>query len=237
MMIRSLGIFREKLHSPERESDDETILRLTAESCSALGMNVVLRWPEEFLNEKELWKNSPPEILFMMCEQEKILEPIQELEQSGVRTVNKPIAVLNTYRDRMLPLVKSSQIPFPESEIIWTRGMDIRRALSSISLPCWIKRGDVHNTQKGDVSLARSAEEIEKCLISFDQRGIQKAVLQKNIRGDLVKFYGIGCGPEREWFRWFYHKNQDLKKFPFSEMALANGTDTAARALGLEIYG
>ena len=39
------------------------------------------------------------------------------------------------------------------------------------------------------------------------------------------------------WFRWFYHKDQKLKRHPFSEGELRDAFFGAARALRLEIFG
>ena len=46
-----------------------------------------------------------------------------------------------------------------------------------------------------------------------------RAVLQPHVDGDLIKFYGIGPGGgahgEPPWFRWFYHKDQQLSGHAF----------------------
>ena len=59
--------------------------------------------------------------------------------------------------------------------------------------------------------------------------------------GDLIKFYGIGPGDRAHggppWFRWFYHKDQQLSGHAFDERALSHLVREAAAALGLEIYG
>ena len=108
-------------------------------------------------------------------------------------------------------------------------------------LPVWVKRGDVHNTQEGDVVFAATAATVESALRGMAARGIARAVLQPHVEGDLIKFYGIGAGggPHREppWFRWFYHKDQKLAGHPMDQRALARLVRRAASALGLEVFG
>jgi len=108
-------------------------------------------------------------------------------------------------------------------------------------LPLWVKRADVHNTQAGDVFLATTARELADALGGLRARGIPRAVLQPHIRGDLVKFYGIGRDASADggpaWFRWFYHREQVLAGHRFDPTDLGRLAHRAAAALGLEIYG
>ena len=143
---------------------------------------------------------------------------------AGAILINSVEAIRNTYRNRMIPLLSSTTMLFPKSELIVTATPHWERHLRAFSSnadirPLWIKRGDVHNTQKGDVTLARSAEEVHALLLAFQSRGVAQVALQEHIEGDLVKLYGIGQSGET-WFRWFYHKDQRLKRHPFSEEAL-----------------
>jgi hypothetical protein len=105
----------------------------------------------------------------------------------------------------------------------------------------WVKRGDVHNTQEGDVVFALTSEEVISALAGLRGRGIPRAVIQAHLGGDLVKFYGVGTVRNGDgaapWFRWFYHRDQRLAGYPFDEARLAEVARHAARALGLEIFG
>jgi len=234
-----LGIFRETLHSPDRVFDDFEILRLTGEALRSKGVEVDLIKPEQI---SAGWWNGPrPEIAFLMCEQERMLEPLSAWERHGTVLINSVEAIRNTYRHRMIPLLSSGPVRFPKSELIVTRATNWEKHLrllfrSSGIRSLWIKRGDVHNTQKGDVTLARSAEEACALLLAFQSRGVARAAFQEHIEGDLVKLYGIGESGET-WFRWFYHKDQRLKRHPFSEQSLRDAFFGAARALRLEVFG
>ena len=234
-----LGIFREALHSPGRLFDDFEILRLTGELLRSEGREIEFLKPEQALRSDRWSHEPPPEIVFTMCEQERMLKPLSEWERRGTVVINSVNAIRNTYRNRMIPLLSSSAVLFPRSELIST-GAPFRETKCFPGRggvePLWIKRGDVHNTQEGDVSLARSADEIRALLEAFQSRGVAQAAVQEHIDGDLVKLYGVGHSGEM-WFRWFYHKEQQLQRYPFSERALRELFFRAGRILGLEVFG
>ncbi len=235
-----LGIFRETLHSPERVFDDFEILRLTGEVLRSEGVEVEFVKPEHIASA-DWWNEPRPEIVFLMCEQERMLKPLSEWEMRGTVLINSVEAIRNTYRNRMIPLLSSATMLFPKSELIVTVSPHWERHLRAFFRnagirPLWIKRGDVHSTQKGDVKLARSAEEVHALLLAFQSRGVAQVAFQEHIEGDLVKLYGIGQSGET-WFRWFYHKDQRLKRYPFSEDALRDAFFGAAKVLELEIFG
>ncbi len=234
-----LGIFRETLHSPDRVFDDFEILRLTAEALRAEGVEIELVRPEQI--SPGWWKRPHPEIAFVMCEQERMLEPLSAWEQKGAMLVNPVAAIRNTYRYRMIPLLSATSGRFPKSELVATGSPNLEGRLKTHfgragTHSLWIKRGDVHNTQEGDVSLAQSAEEAWALIVAFRSRGVMRSVWQEHIEGDLVKLYGIGESGEM-WFKWFYHKQQKLQGYPFSEAELKDAFFSAARALKLEIFG
>jgi hypothetical protein len=226
------GIFRELAHSPGRESDDAEILRLTGKHLEAAGFQVALKSPEKLSETSEVW----PRFVFLMCERREILATLRARERHGLVAVNRPGAVLNTYRNRMVARLHAAKLPFVPSRVLPTRNAE-----SGPWRPCWIKRGDVHNTQEGDVVFAEGAITAARALERLAQRGIARAVVQPHVEGDLVKFYGIGRGePGRgapAWFRWFYHREQRVAGYPLDSRRLNGIVRGAAGALGLDIYG
>jgi hypothetical protein len=226
------GIFREEAHSPGRESDDAEILRLTAKGLLAKGLQVDLKTPDEL----GIVTDASPRGIFLMCEQPGALRALGTMESAGAREVNSPRAVLNTYRDRMIAQFAEARVPFIESRLVATS--DERVAAPR---PVWVKRADVHNTQEGDVVYAADAAAVARALQGLAARSIPRAVIQPHVDGDLIKFYGVGPGGGAHggppWFRWFYHKDQQLRGHAFDERALARLVRQAAAALGLEIYG
>ena len=226
------GIFRESTHSPGRESDDTEILRLTGKHLEAKGFQVKLKTADE-VHEID---DARPRFVFLMCERVEVLHRLRALEAGGVPHVNSPRAVHNTYRDRMIAVLDEANIPFIQSRIVSTA-----EPAAPGALPVWVKRADVHNTQDGDVVFAPTEAVVATALQGLAERGIARAVLQPHVAGDLIKFYGIGAGggPHREppWFRWFYHKDQQLVGHPLHPRQLARLVRRAATALGLEVYG
>jgi hypothetical protein len=225
------GIFREREHSPGRENDDTEILRLTGKHLEARGLQVTLKAPEELGTA-----DARPLGVFLMCERVEALDRLRPLEAGGVPHVNSPQAVLNTYRERMIALFAEAGVPFIESRLVAT---DARADVGA--LPVWIKRADVHNTQAGDVTFAATREAGARALEALAARGLARAVIQPDVEGDLVKFYGIGGGARPDgappWFRWFYHKEQTVAGHPFDAVQLARVVRRAAVALGLDVYG
>ena len=226
------GLFREREHSPGRESDDAEILRLTGKHLETHGVQVELRAPEDLVATEV-----PPDGVFFMCERMEALTTLLAWQERGVRLVNSPLAVLNTYRERMIAQLREANVAFVPSRLVATGGADV-----AARLPVWVKRADVHNTQDGDVVFAKTPDAVTAALAGLAARGIEKAVLQPHVAGDLIKFYGVGPGgggPDGgpPWFRWFYHKDQRLAGHPFDAGRLARLVREAATALGLEIYG
>lgn len=227
------GIFREREHSPGRESDDAEILRLTGKHLEARGYDVVLKPPEELAEPI----GSPPRFMFVMCERLEALSRLRAWEAAGIAQVNRPQAVLNTYRDRMVETLAEAGVPFIDSQLVSTAG---EASAPAWPWPVWVKRADVHNTQEGDVTFAADAEALARARRGLAARGIERAVVQPHVDGDFVKFYGIGTHPTRpepEWFRCFYHKEQRVAGYRFEPGALARLVRRAATALGLEVYG
>lgn len=226
------GIYREEAHSPGRESDDAEILRLTAKGLEAKGFQVDLKTTDELGPVAE----ARPRGIFFMCERLEALRALGAWEAAGVRQVNSPAAVLNTYRERMVAQFAEARVPFIQSRLVASAGERV-----TAPGPVWVKRSDVHNTQAGDVVFAPDAPAVARALEGLAARGIPRAVIQPHVDGDLIKFYGIGPGGgahgEPPWFRWFYHKDQQLRGHAFDQRALARLVRAAAAALGLEIYG
>ena len=227
------GVYRELAHSPGRETDDAEILRETAGELSRIGYSVALKSPDE-LPESSDASVSP--FLFVMCERVPVVERLAAWERRGARIVNRPAAIRNTDRERAIALFEQNRIAFPASAVVETAP-----AKAAFPGPCWIKRGDVHATEAGDVSYAADTAALVAGLARLAERGIARAVLQEHVPGDLVKFYGVaGLAEEDErpsWFQWFYHRDQALSGHPCDPGTLAAAATKAAAALGLDIYG
>jgi len=231
-MTRSCwGVYRELAHSPGRETDDAEILRATAAELSAHGFAVTLKSPDELPAADD--PDVPP-FLFAMCERVGAVEKLAAWESRGAKIVNRPSGIRNTDRERTIALFASAAVPHPPSVLVDTG------AATAFPGPCWVKRGDVHATEAGDVAYSRDAAALAAHLSRLSARGIRRAVVQDHVPGDLIKFYGVAGAEEAarpSWFQWFYHRDQKLERYPFDEESLAGATSRAAAALGLEVYG
>jgi hypothetical protein len=229
-MIRFLGVYREPLHSPNRESDDAKILRAVAEELERGGARVQVLDVEPAM---EALRSESFDVVAPMCEAHPILLKLLEMSSDHL-FINPPQSVLKCYRTRMVHLLEECEAAeFPRTEI--------RTVHSVLSMPSfvnghgmWVKRGDVHNTCDHDVVKVLSLEDLAKVQNDFRDRGIERMVLQEHHDGDLIKFYGVGPG---KWFTWFYHDPAKAKKLPFDEGRLDAQTAAAASALGLEVFG
>ena len=111
---------------------------------------------------------------------------------------------------------------------------------------CWIKRGDFHAMHKEDVSYCRHIEEAQDMLQEYWLRGIRRAVINRHLEGDLIKFYGVSGQP---FFYWFYPFDMGHSKYgyeavngksqgiPFSLDYLKEICQKASDTLEVKIYG
>lgn len=232
---RCWGVYRELAHSPGRETDDAEILRAVARELEARDFEVELKSPDELPDSDDA--SGVPPFLFVMCERPEVVRRLAAWERQGISVVNRPEAIRNTDRERTIARFASERVPFPKSELVSTAA----GSGGGIAFPCWVKRGDVHATQGGDVSFVTSSEDLEATLARLAERGIGNAVLQKHVPGDLIKFYGVKGGGETEtglsWFHGFYHRDQALARHPFDPRELEAEASRAAGALGLDVFG
>ncbi len=111
-------------------------------------------------------------------------------------------------------------------------------------LPVWVKRGDVHNTQEGDVVFAETdARGRGRARPASRARGIARrgaAAARGRRSHQVLRRRPGGGGPDGgpPWFRWFYHKDQTPGRASLRPAAGSRASrGDAAAALGLEIYG
>ncbi|MGH9399213.1 MAG: hypothetical protein ACRD00_02510 [Thermoanaerobaculia bacterium] len=187
------GIYRELAHSPGREAEDALILRAVAQNLSERGFAVDLKSPDE-LPEQRHARGVPP-YLFVMCERVPVVERLAAWEKQGVRVVNRPEAIRNTDRGLAMALLARHHVPYPQSVLVPTAGP---WSPPSLSMPCWVKRGDIHATQAGDVAFAADLPAAAGALSLLAGRGVARAVLQEHVAGDLIKFYGVAGAEEGE---------------------------------------
>ncbi|MDE6278026.1 MAG: hypothetical protein K2M06_07960 [Muribaculaceae bacterium] len=236
------GIMRAGAYSPNHIGNDAAIFNAVADQLRKRGCEVNVYSEEQF---NELGLNGERAIL-AMCREQRSIRQLQALEDEGCIVVNSGYGIENCTRERMTRILMGSGIPYPESIIVNTDEA-VRDALVARGMDrVWIKRGDFHAMHKEDVSYVRHAEEAQEVLQEYFLRGISRAVINRHLEGDLIKFYGVlGSG----YFYWFYPFDEGHSKwgdeaingasegFGFSPEGLHDLCEKAASLLDVHIYG
>ena len=222
------GVYREPAHSPGRIDDDAAILGQVGEALAQRGFDVRLFSADVFLE-------TPCPNVFVMCERGPILDRLAAMEKAGSIVINRPAAIRNTYRHRMIELFARNHVSTPVSQIVATDSNKPRPADCA-----WLKRYDFHATQADDVMYAASETGWREALRRFAGRGIPFVVAQEHVPGDLIKFYGVrrsGAPIDGNWFERFYHRDKGMLGHAFDPAQLREAAFDAAEALELEIFG
>ena len=239
------GIFREVEHSPGRQEDDAAILEAAGRRLEEIGpeFSVDYRLPTSVTGrEADL-----PALAFSMCEGHAAMEALRRWESRGVRVVNSPGSIANTHRERMMPLLDEARVPVPEGRLLDCGG-PLPRGASHDALfsACWIKQATEHKTREGDVVFAADRSAVRDALASLGERGQPRAVVQRHVEGDHVKFYGVSpdawdserdAAPAPAWFEWFHPRERPVAGHGFEPRALCDIASRAARVLGLDVWG
>lgn len=231
-MADFVGIAREALYSPGKVEADRGILDAVADRLRAAhDVRVVSA-------EGTFPAVLPRTIVFTMCQGPEALEVMKKWEAGGIRVINSSRGIENCHRRRMLAEFRRHGVDHPESTLVSTNPAEgslaaaENRALpESVRLGIWVKRGDVHATEAGDVVRVESEAGLLEVLADFRRRGIDSALLQRHVPGTVIKFYAVKGG----YFAWFPEAPLTLDSDAVARMhALA---EDGARALSLEVYG
>ncbi len=226
MNIDFTGIARSLEYSPNHETNDAAIIRLTRDEIEAQGYGVAML--EE--NDLPTARVASP-VVFHMCQGPRSLPWLRRLERDGKLVINPAQAVANCYRSVMTPLFAAAGVPFPRTTLVGTDARALPPEVADAP-SLWVKRGDVHAMQKGDVVRVRGRAEAVDALAALRARGIPTAVLQEHVEGDVVKFYAI----HRNGFFECLHAEGPATR-PVDQGALHAEAERAAEAAGLSIYG
>ncbi len=231
--MKALGILREVQNSPNRESDDASLLTAVLDQLAILKMRTALMTPEDF----DRVDVSSYDLIVPMCETYPRLMRLKNLEaQAGVTVINPADSVLGCYRTRMIAsFAQTPGLCYPPTAVRRTTAAANSRAPAfGAGGGYWVKRGDVHNTCSRDVAFARNWSEVDAIRREFESREIQHMAVQRHTDGDLIKFYGVGPG---QWFTWFYHDPETARRLPFDLEDRAVQAERAAKAVRVEIFG
>jgi hypothetical protein len=203
--ITIAGIMRAGAYSPNHIGNDAAIFNATAEQLRKRGCIVNIYSEDRFI-AGEVKEN----IIINMCREMKSIKLLQERENDGAIVINSGYGIENCTRERMTRILVGSNIPYPESLIVNTNESVTAALKDNGFSQCWIKRGDFHAMHKEDVSYVRHAEEAQEVVQEYFLRGIKRAVINRHLVGDLIKFYGVSGTP---FFFWFYPFDEGHSKY------------------------
>lgn len=239
--IKIAGVMRAGAFSPNHIGNDTAIFNLVAEQLRKRGCEV------RIYSEEQLIAGAVDnDVVLNMCRERRSIEVLQEMEDKGALVINSGYGIENCTRERMTRLLLGSGIPYPDSLIVNTDEAVRDRLRRDSFERCWIKRGESHAMHREDVSYARHAEEAQEILQEFFLRGIKRAVINRHLEGDLIKFYGVAGS---NFFYWFYPFEQNHSKYgdeqingkphhdKFDAEKLKAMCQKASEVLGVVIYG
>lgn len=228
-------------YSPNHIGNDAAIFNATVDQLRKRGCEVNVYSEEQFA------RSIPAEpVILNMCREQRSIAALQRLEDEGRLVINSGYGIENCTRERMTRILIGERIPYPESLIVNTDEVVKDKLQAAHFEQAWIKRGDFHAMHKEDVSYVRHPEEAQEVLQEYFLRGIKRAVINRHLVGDLIKFYGVQGSP---FFFWFYpfdlgHSKYGLEAIngksrglPFDEKHLRDICENASEVLDVKIYG
>lgn len=239
--ITIAGVMRAGAYSPNHIGNDTAIFNAVAEHLRKRGCIVNV-----YSEEQLIAGNITEDIIINMCREQKSIALLQQMEDAGKIVINSGYGIENCTRERMTRILMGSNIPQPQSLMVNTNEMIIDSLEKGGFTQCWIKRGDFHAIHKEDVSFVRHPQEAQELLHEYFLRGIKRAVINKHIVGDLVKFYGVQGTP---FFHWFYPYDLGHSKYGHEEIngksqgiefdieRMKHICQDAADVLDVKIYG
>lgn len=222
-----VGILREVAFSPfQHAENDRLILERTARALQRRGCRVRLISENE-VDAAEIDATA----LFSMCQGPRATKALVEHERAGQLIINSPRAVQSCYRTRMSRIAQHHKLLAPTT-IVATAAEPGEPPMPIGEHGLWVKRGDVHATQREDVVRVRSVAEYAAVLADFRQRGIVAAAVQAHVVGEVVKFYGV---VGTAFFRFYAETMHNV--YPVALSAAHPAIEALARHIGLEVYG
>lgn len=235
------GVMRAGAYSPNNIDNDAAIFNAVVHRLRSHGFEVNVYTEEEFRRA-----DIAEEVVLNMCREPESVRKLEQLEGEGKLVINSGFGIENCTRERMTRLLLDNAIPYPQSLIVDT-GEDVVGELERCGFSrVWIKRGDSHAVSKDDVSYCAQPGEVVAAMHEFALRGIPRAVVNRHLEGDLIKFYGVSG---QDWFHWFYPFDEGHSKYgdevvngssrglQFSEAALRDICQKGSDIMNVKIYG
>ena len=222
-----IGVYRESVFSPGKVSDDAAILDAALSFLSqatSLSMRAVS--VEALKHQTGL-----PEIVLSMAQSDEALTLLETWQREGSRVINTAQSVRNCYRKPLTDLLQTASVSIPFSLV---SALEKVPEIVDFNLydAYWIKRGDVHAMQSGDVVKVTSSREVVACQEHYRRHHIKEVLVQAHVSGIVIKFYGV-VGDS--FFQAFPDADAAVNASVLRR--LKKIAAQAAKAAGLEIYG
>ena len=239
--VKIAGVMRAGAYSPNHIGNDAAIFNLVADELRKRGCEVNIYTEEQFIAG-----HVHEDIIVNMCREMRSIALLQQREEQGALVINSGFGIENCTRERMTRILLGSGIPYPESLMVNTDEAIVAAMEQKGFDRAWIKRGDFHAMHKEDVSFVRHPQEAQEVLQEYFLRGIKRAVINRHLEGDLIKFYGV---QGTDFFYWFYPLEAGHSKYgneaingparglKFDEAYLRQITAEASEVLDVKIYG
>lgn len=230
MNLRIIGVYREAEFSPGKIDADAEIINAVLAHLNTAGAETEAVDPMRFVS-------SPlprAHMVLAMCQGAPALNRLAAAEEAGAVTLNSALAIRNCYRDLLGDGLMRAGVPVPEGAIVRTaEPLDLKplRTLD-LSMPMYVKRGDLHALGPNDVQRVEGLEQLEATLMRFARRGVALAYVQQEVMGEVVKFYGVSGVAYFAAVPPFEGVLTESTK-----LALSHAASAAATALGLEVWG
>ena len=225
-------IARDSINSPNMESNDAMILDCVSRELIAMGAEVI-----RVFSTKDIPANC--DAVCHMSRNSITLKELAKAEECGIKVINSTNAIKNCSRLDFVRILDENNIPQPQYKAF----KDISE-IESLSFPAWIKRGEGWSCHKDDVCFASSYEEAMAAVAGMKERSIEDFIYTEHCKGDIIKFYGVGCSyfhysyPNPEKSKFGLEKiNGTPQQHPFDTNKLKEIAFRAAQAIGLQIYG
>ncbi len=229
--MRFLGIYREQMFSPGRVDDDAAIMDATLLELRNEGHEI------DAIGAEILDGRSPDvDCVLTMGQSSLVLRTLEESKDRGVRIVNPVTSIRSCNRAPLMRLLASAGLPLPPGHIVPVDAAERWDAIAA-DKHYWVKRGDAHAVEPGDVVKVGSQREFEGALGHFRAGHIAEIVIQEHVEGEVIKFYGVCAGPMNgsSYFSAFPARSDVEITHGVAE--LRSVAARAARAVGLEVYG
>lgn len=193
-----LAVDRGTQASAHHQANDRLLMNQVCAQLERTGFSI-LRIDEDDLHS--LSSDLIPDRIISMAQAPSNTAHLGTLESQGRVMVNSFTSILHTYRSFLtIAMAKRPQLPFARGAVLTSIAPDEvedrvetlhARFSQHLGSDFWLKRGDVHAAHENDVLQPGSETAFALALRELYDRGVETAVVQQHIPGDVYKFYGV----------------------------------------------